>query len=282
MTDSSPYEKPARRGGFTLVELMVVAAVIVCLLVVTVPAFKSMINSGQQAQSLNMIRATLLAVRDYALTRSVPAGVRFQDDGRIVPIYAANAGLHDPGNYRQTTGGGQLPGQAGAPFLMHAIEGMAPAILPGAYRVTALDYTYSGAWQCTPNWFQGQQWFLTAAIVFSPRGRAVQAKVQFPVNWAPTMAGAYGHWLNSTWTGLGGSTNNPCVTYAYQGLNIPMTGPAVSYDFRTFDYGSVQPCLATGHTSEAYTEIERSGSDFLVDAATGRIIRKGADMASEQ
>ena len=60
--------------GFTLVELMVVAAIIVALLVVTLPALKSMINSGQQAQSANILRSMLLVVRDYALTNSVPAG----------------------------------------------------------------------------------------------------------------------------------------------------------------------------------------------------------------
>jgi prepilin-type N-terminal cleavage/methylation domain-containing protein len=291
--------------GFTLVELMVVAAVIVCLLVVTVPALKSMLNSGQQAQALNIIRANLLVVRDFALTHSVPAGVRFQDDGRIVPIYATNSGLHDPLNYR-TYNNGVLPGQQGAPFQMATIPGMAPAMMPGSFRVTPLDYTYQGyndpgligsqsGWVTTVDWFTGQQWFLTSVLLFSSRGKAIQAKVQFPAGWAPATTGSYGKWLSP-------------LTYSYQGYAggaNTMNGPSVSTDFRVFDYGAAQPYLSQasqgppysitpqyGNTylcyppnpslTEAYRVIERTGTDFFVDSNSGRMIRKGGDVSTEQ
>ena len=296
----------SQRSGFTLIELMVVASVIVCLLVVTVPALKSMINSGQQAQAANVIRSMLLVVRDYALTNNVPAGVRFQDDGRIVPIYATNAGQHDTANYR-TSGGSALPGQVGNPFQMHTIPGMAPGTMPGSYRVTPLDYTYSGYnnlgllatqanWVTTMNWFLGQQWFLSSVILFSSRGKCIQAQVQFPSTWAPTTTGSYGKWLS------------PGTTYSYQGYtagSYTMNGPSVSTDFRIFDYGAVQNYLSQSSQGppttinpqygspfisyppneslmEAYRLIEQTGSDFVVDSNTGRLVRKGGDLASEQ
>jgi hypothetical protein len=253
-----------------------------------------MINSGQQAQAVNILRSTLLVVRDYALTRGVPAGVRFQDDGRVVPIYATNAGQHDATNYRTSGGGNQLPGQPANPFQMHAIPGMAPSMMPGMYRVTCLDYTYQGygsneiqqtSWWITPNWFTGQEWFLTSVLLFSSRGRAIQARVQFPQGWAPASTGSsntsYDRWLSTT------------TTYYYQGDLVPSTGPSVSTDFRVYDYGAVQPYMSqaaftgTGGTPneqmiEGWRLMERTGSDFVVDSNTGRLIRKGADLAVEQ
>ena len=313
-----------RRRGFTLIELMVVASVIVCLLVVTVPALKSMINSGQQAQAANVIRSMLLVVRDYALTNSVVTGVRFQDDGRIVPIYARNAGQHDTANYR-TSGGGALPGQAGNPFQMYTIPGMAPGMMPGAYRVIALDYTYNaynassanvgmagwmlGTGQSAPygqgtagaNWFVGQQWCLSSVILFSSRGKCIQAQVQFPANWAPTTAGSYGKWLAPTTYSYQGATSADCIahTYTMSDWGVEMTGPSVSTDFRIYDYGAAQVYLSQASQNptpsgsytfyapnesltEAYRLIEQTGSDFIIDSNTGRMIRKGADLAVEQ
>ena len=269
-----------QHNGFTLIELMVVASVIVCLLVVTVPALKSMINSGQQAQAANIIRSMLLVVRDYALTNNVPAGVRFQNDGRIVPIYAKNSGQHDAANYRTSGGGGALPGQAVNPFQMYAIPGMAPGMMPGSYRVIALDYAYTGGGTSNADFFTGQQWFLTAVILFSPRGSTLQAKAQFPTGWAPASTGSsgtpYDRWLATT------------TTYAFQGYTSTMTGPSVTTGFRIYDYGAAQAYLSQAAwppneaVTEAYRAIEQTGSDFIVTSSTGRMIRQGGDLADEQ
>jgi hypothetical protein len=285
-----------------------------------------MINSGQQAQSANVIRSILLVVRDYALTRGVPAGVRFQDDGRIVPVYATNAGKHDVSNYR-TSAGGALPGQGpvydnngnitqpGNPFQMHAIEGMAPGVMPGLYRVVPLDYTYSAynssspgvgiaGWMISPNWFTGPQWYLTSAIMFSSRGKVIQAQLQFPSGWAPSSGDAttsYSKWMAPTTYSYQGGTGAPCTahTASMTGYGTQMNGPSVSTDFRIYDYGVVQPYMAqatqlpspnNGYTyyppneqlTEAYRLIEETGSDFILDSNTGRLIRKGADLAVEQ
>jgi prepilin-type N-terminal cleavage/methylation domain-containing protein len=312
MSDDLSSARSVRRAGFTLVELMVVAAVIVCLLVVTVPALRSMVNSGQQAQALNVIRANLLMVRDFALTHSVPAGVRFQDDGRIVPIYATNAGLHDAANYRTANNGQTLPGQAGNPFQMATIPAMAPAMMPGAYRVVPLDYTYSAynssapgvgiaGWMVSPDWFTGQQWYLTSVILFSSRGKAIQAQVQFPSGWAPANTGSYAKWLSPTTYAYQGGAGAGCDAHTHDitGGILPMTGPSVATDFRIYDAGSVanymtqaaQPATPNnGYTwyppneqlTEAYRLMEETGSDFIVDSNTGRMIRKGADLAVEQ
>ncbi len=199
------------RGGFTLIELMVVAAIIASLLTVTIPAIKGLLQTSQLAQADNMLRAALYSARTYALHESVVGGVRFQDDGHMVQIYARNSReTYDPDDLRSRV-----------PFDMRAVEGTEPLRLPDPWRATAADvgrYGYGheigthmaqlwigptqgpgSGYFAAPEWLSGEHpWFVFPVVLFNPEGRVILSECKFrystnPNNgWYPTMDGSFG------------------------------------------------------------------------------------------
>ena len=71
--------RPRRRAeGFTLVELMVVLALIVLISAITLPSVARMFESGADAMTYNQVAAHLEAGRGYALESGKPAGIHVQ------------------------------------------------------------------------------------------------------------------------------------------------------------------------------------------------------------
>lgn len=78
------------RIAFTLVEVLVVVAIIVVMIALSFPAIRSMQTSSLQAETYNVINAALQGVRSYAITNHVRAAARFQANGKIFWLYEAS------------------------------------------------------------------------------------------------------------------------------------------------------------------------------------------------
>jgi prepilin-type N-terminal cleavage/methylation domain-containing protein len=68
------------RGAFTLIELMVVVAIIVILTAITLPAVKALTQGNSQKQAVNLVSALLANARAVAITSHKAAGVVFYED----------------------------------------------------------------------------------------------------------------------------------------------------------------------------------------------------------
>jgi prepilin-type N-terminal cleavage/methylation domain-containing protein len=69
-----PRKFPARRGGFTLVEIMIVVAVIALLAAIAVPGFLRARKRAQATKILNDLRHIDSAIDQYALETSRASG----------------------------------------------------------------------------------------------------------------------------------------------------------------------------------------------------------------
>ena len=64
-----------RKPGFTLVELMVVVAIIVLVTALTLPSMNAILGSGKEAQAVNAVKAALVGARAYAISSGSDAAV---------------------------------------------------------------------------------------------------------------------------------------------------------------------------------------------------------------
>lgn len=71
-------EPPRRPEGFTLVELLVVLALVMLISVIALPSVARIFDSGADAMAHNQISAQLEVARVYALENSKPAGIHVQ------------------------------------------------------------------------------------------------------------------------------------------------------------------------------------------------------------
>src|SRR4051794_11708857 len=75
MTAVAGWRTRERRAAFTMIELLVVMAVIIILGAIAVPAAAAMGKDNSRAQARNQIRAVLAQARGLAIARHVQAGV---------------------------------------------------------------------------------------------------------------------------------------------------------------------------------------------------------------
>ncbi len=237
-----PLIPPARTPprGFTLVELMVVAAIIAVLLITVLPAVRGLLQSSSQAQAENAVRGILTTARVYAMKHRVVAGVRFQGDGHAVVIYARNHEQMDTPDSLSIT----------PVYDMKAVEGVAPARIPDPWRVTAWDvgecrWTGSSGWMgaagvwsgtsdngypAAPEWLsREEEWFVYPVVLFSPLGKPLLAECKFSNSWYPTMDGAFG---NAT-----DQESNPWPQPAHPQLKFTVQPAVVGWKSRTYYYG---------------------------------------------
>lgn len=275
--------RPIHRG-FTLVELMIVASIVAALLVVMVPGIRGLMVVNDKAQSENLLRATVMAARAYAMDKAIVTGIRFQPDGRMVQVYATNmnAGL-TLDNFRN----------ARPTYQMVATEGRAPEALSGPWRITTGTYVIASTLDvCTANWWGNERWFLTCVICFAPSGRGIHTRVVFPTGtWYPDATGEFARWNNTGLTtatgtvyqfaGAGGLDwqNNPNLVY----------GPDVTTYIRMYDYQSIEGMIpqVTCTKSGSYWVtnsvgramkgmIGGSACDYYLDTNTGIIQRRSS------
>ncbi|MEM1012881.1 MAG: prepilin-type N-terminal cleavage/methylation domain-containing protein [Planctomycetota bacterium] len=107
-TSSSDHSQPATRRAFTLVELLVVLAVIGLALVIAVPAFTSITEGRKESASQNLISAALSRARAEAIKLGQPAGVFFYYDTvnerSKLAIVTLEVDLTDPNPYDEYKG----------------------------------------------------------------------------------------------------------------------------------------------------------------------------------
>lgn len=73
--------KQRNRAGFTLVEILVVVAIIAIMISLTVPATSTMVRSYRQASAKSLVRSAMAQAQAYAVKERKYAGLRFQKDG---------------------------------------------------------------------------------------------------------------------------------------------------------------------------------------------------------
>ncbi len=252
--------------GFTLIELMVVAAIIAVLLTLTVPAMRSLIQTNQRAQAENQMRSVLLSARSYAMKHRVVAGVRFQEDGNMVQVYASN---YDEQFTMETHW------EEGIVYQMRAIDGVAPQKLPDPWRVTTLDIApmdhdlnpqsyWLGTWTSAPEWTDTEHaWFVHNLALFDASGRLVLAQAQFPEDWHPNTDEAFGRLTGSD------------VTWAHQPYRSVPQGPHVTASIRLFDYFAFR---GAEDLESALLGMSATASDSYINMNTGMIVRNRTDM----
>jgi type IV fimbrial biogenesis protein FimT len=81
-----------RRGGFTLIELMVCVAIVAILTAIAMPNFAVVVENSQVRSTADQLRDTVMRARQEALKRNAP--VRVSSAGNVitlaVPVFGAN------------------------------------------------------------------------------------------------------------------------------------------------------------------------------------------------
>jgi prepilin-type N-terminal cleavage/methylation domain-containing protein len=289
--------------GFTLIELMVVAAIIAALLTVTVPAIKGLLQTSQVAQADNLLRASLFSARTYAVHQSVVAGMRCQDDGHLVQIYARNSNQsYSRDDYTQVP-----------IYDMKAVEAVEPETLPDPWRVTVRDVGVcdrlggSGSMEVTwlgqtgagypaaKEWMEGDHpWFVFPVVLFSPQGRVILSDCKFRYStdpnqaWYPTMEGAFGactdRYSNTypdpdhsqlRYTNQVAMVGWRCNDYKGGGSHdVPVESPSVSAALRLFNYKEFR---GASNKTLALLGIISTASDCVLDVNTGLPVRRRAN-----
>lgn len=124
-----------RRGGFTLVELLVVMGVILVLVVMTLPAFRTIQKSGRLAGAVNAVTNTLNLARAQAVREGRDVAVMFRFDTKrqvcSMEVLRMEGVVYDAGN-------GMTAASVFVPVL-----GQAPVDLPRGAGVLGLGYGVS-------------------------------------------------------------------------------------------------------------------------------------------
>lgn len=130
--------------AFTLVELLVVMAIIIIALGVMMPAFSRMIASQNFASAVNSVTATLGNARALAISNGEPTGVAVYYDIernltflQVLELESNNASLDDPLKASNPSCPPDILGQALRPAL-----GSVPVALPPRTGVFALSFQH--------------------------------------------------------------------------------------------------------------------------------------------
>ncbi len=304
--------KRNRKRGFTLVELMVVAALMAVLLVAAVPAVRGLMQSNSMANAENLVRATLITARTYAMKHHVAAGVRFQQDGHMVVVYASNYDdVINPDDYMN------IP-----IYEMKAAWGIAPAKLPDPWRVTTAGLGYDagslstnaghlaevlnydpadGYYAAAPEWTDEEHaWMTFPLVVFSPRGKVILPECTFSGSssdpWYPTLEGAFGKCTTAQtndnpdpghdplrYTDQGGIVGWVCNSYKNYNPHcshwVRVEAPTVTSLLRIFDYEQFK--AANPPSMNAIEAMLATRSDLVIDVNTGQVVRSAAFMEVE-
>ncbi len=250
----------------------------IVLLTVVIPAVRGLLETSQLAQADNTLRAVLISARSYALRNGLVAGVRFQDDGHAVQVYARNTWeVYNLDNFTQPP-----------VYDLVAVAGLQPERLPDPWRVSARDvgkfsyyFTWPATWRSNANWLNIKGgcdgWFVFPTVLFSPRGRVILGRCIYRgarsqwTPWYPTLEGSFGKVTD--------------IEYSYQGANqadtFTITGPTTTSQPMLFNYLEFK-----GHSKAdldaALMGLDAGSTDCLLDVNTGMIVRTRDYMGSSK
>jgi prepilin-type N-terminal cleavage/methylation domain-containing protein len=97
-----------KRGGFTLVEIMIVVAIIALLASIAVPSFLRARKRSQATKILEEARIIDAAIDQYAIETSKSAGNR-PDFNDLQPYFKVGSRLHTSGAFNDILGGTYAP-----------------------------------------------------------------------------------------------------------------------------------------------------------------------------
>jgi prepilin-type N-terminal cleavage/methylation domain-containing protein len=87
--------RATRRGGFTLVELLVVILIILLVSAIALPSIISAVGHRQVSEAARILQAAIVGARDSAIKNNAPSGIRLLPDPTINGINPST-GLLDP------------------------------------------------------------------------------------------------------------------------------------------------------------------------------------------
>lgn len=155
------------RGGFTLVELLVVITLLGLVTAIALPTVTSLFNAGADAQAFNLLSAHLTAARANAIVDNNYVGVHVQQASTKNPL------LNGEGFYMGLVERNVQSNHAKGLFRLR--EDSTPQRLPGEYAFGELSYSYlddAGNFEHITQ--DNLPYFTSVTVIFNPNGKVVR------------------------------------------------------------------------------------------------------------
>jgi len=131
-----PEQKNGRQQGFTLIELMIVVAIIGILAAIAIPQYQNYVARSQVAEALSFSGSAKTSVSEYRMT---------QGD---FPATNAEAGLPDADNMEGTYVASVAISAGGIITVTMKDSGVASAIEEGELKLTPTESNGNITWAC--------------------------------------------------------------------------------------------------------------------------------------